>query len=366
MRVLLINQYSMEEAYELWEMGRSGSHHVWGKVELDQRGGIDMMIIPHVKYPFINKIGGWIKIRHLDQQIRVLMNLKKFDILYSPYSTANTRLLVFLKWLGIFRKPIVVCIHQTAFSASKSRRIGNWFAKKFLLQYDLSIFLSRKLMENTIEKLGIPAGIARKKFATAQWGPDINFYPAELDPPLEDCHYFISAGHTARDYDTLVEAFRGIDYPLKIFGPVWTLPKTTEIPENVTFETAPLTYYDLLVHYRAARAIMIPLRYPPKKEGCQGMTSLQDVIALGKPTVMTYNRTLNLDIEKEGFGFAVEMGDVEGWRRAVQVLIDDEKLVKEMGRKAKKTFLEKSNSKIFADRLEELLKKVYREKVVKV
>src|SRR5690606_22022617 len=269
----------------------------------------------------------------------VLMNLKKFDILYSPYSNANTRLLVFLKWLGIFRKPVVVTIHQTAFSSSKNRKTGIWFAKKFLLQYDASIFLSKKLMENTVEKLRIPSDIVRQRFTTAQWGPDIDFYPADLDPPLEACGYFISAGHTARDYDTLVEAFRGINYPLKIFGPPWTLPRTKDIPENVTFITSPMTYYDLLAHYRGARGIMIPLRYPPQKEGCQGMTSLQDVIALGKPTVMTRNSTLNLDIEKEGFGFAVEMGDVGGWRQAVQVLIDDEKVLKEMGEKAKKTFL---------------------------
>src|SRR5690606_32645096 len=126
-----------------------------------------------------------------------------------------------------------------------------------------------------------------------------------------------------------------------------------------------MTYYDLLAHYRGARAIMIPLSYPSQKEGCQGMTSLQDVIALGKPTVMTHNRALNLDIEKEGFGFAVEMGDVEGWRKAIQRLIDEEELLNEMGRKAKKTYLEKSNTKIFADKLEEVLKRIYREKVLK-
>src|SRR5690606_5178171 len=196
MKVFLINQYYMDEDYELWQKGRSGSHHVWGKVELDQRGEIKMMIIPHIKYRFLNKIGHFLKISHLDQQIRVLMNLKKFDILYSPYSSANTRLLVFLKWLGILRKPIVVTIHQTGFSSSKSRKVGNWFAKKFLLQYDASIFLSEQLMKTTVEKLQIPDQIVRQKFSTAQWGPDINYYPAEMDPPLEDCTYFISAGHT--------------------------------------------------------------------------------------------------------------------------------------------------------------------------
>ena len=48
-KVFLINNYSMERAYSLWEKGISGSHHVWGKVELDQRGKVAMTVFPHEK-----------------------------------------------------------------------------------------------------------------------------------------------------------------------------------------------------------------------------------------------------------------------------------------------------------------------------
>src|SRR5690606_6284166 len=107
------------------------------------------------------------------------------------------------------------------------------FSKKVLLQYEASIFLSERLMKDTIELLEIPAHIAEEKFTNAQWGPDINFYH-NLDMPLKDCEYAISAGHTDRDYVTLVEAFRGIDFPLRIYCGPKAVPKVENLPKNVT------------------------------------------------------------------------------------------------------------------------------------
>lgn len=366
MKVLLVNQYSMENAYDLWKKGVSGSHHVWGKIELDRRGKVDVIIFKHLKYPILNKIGDFLKITHLDQQIRILFNLKKFDILYAPYSSANTRLLVLLKWMGLFKKPIVVTIHQPLISSAKSRRIANFFSKELLLQYDASIFLSETLMKKTVQQLRIPHDLEKEKFHTAQWGPDAEFYGNdEPNVPLQDCDYFISAGHTDRDYDTLIEAFRGINYSLRIFCSQKSLPKTNDIPPNVTIVSTGVPYSELLKWYRNARAILIPLKYPKEKEGCQGMTSIQDVIALGKPTIMTLNPSLNLDIEKEGFGIFVEMGDILGWKKALKLLIDDTSLLTTMGSLATKTYIEKFNSEIYADKLQEVLLEVYQLKCVK-
>lgn len=349
----------MENAYNLWKKGTSGSHHLWGKVELDKRGDIDIIIFKHEEFAWLNKIGNFFKISHLDSQIRVLFNLKKFDILYAPYSTANTRLLVFLKWIGLFRKPIVVTIHQPLLSSGKLKGLTEIISKKVLLQYDASIFLSEPLMNSTIKKLKIPDGIVKQKFSTAQWGPDTEFYNfPEPAIPLEDCDYFVSAGHTDRDYDTLVEAFRETKYSLKIFCSTKSLPKTKNIPSNITIVSTGIPYFELLKHYRNARAILIPLKYPEEKEGCQGMTSIQDVIALGKPTIITRNKSLNLNVEEEGIGLFVEMGDVEGWKKATKILMEDKNVLRKMGANSKKTYLEKFNSQIFANKLQEVFLKV--------
>jgi hypothetical protein len=115
MNVLLVNNYSMEKAYDLWRRGISGSHHVWGKVELDQNKKINMIIFPHEKYKWINKIGRFLGIKHLDQQVRMLFCLDSFDILYAPYSLSNLRFILILRALGLFKKILSLNFCQNGF-----------------------------------------------------------------------------------------------------------------------------------------------------------------------------------------------------------------------------------------------------------
>ncbi len=349
----------MENAYSLWKEGKSGSHHVWGKVELEKKGNIQMETFRHEKFRFLNKLGNFFGIGHLDQQIRIL-GLKKFDILYAPYAFNNTAFLVFLKWLGIFRKPIVVTIHQPFMGTRSKNKLWRAITKKALLQYDAAIFLSEPLMKEAVVRLEIPPHIASERFSTAQWGPDTDFYTNNLEneTPLRDCTYAVSAGHTDRDYETLIEAFRKIDFPLKIYCTPNSAPKTADLPDNVTVHSKRIPYVELLEIYQKAKIILIPMVYPKEKEGCQGMTSLQDVVALGKPTIITKNKHLNLDVEKEGFGWVVEMGDQDGWVTAINRLINNDALLNTMKDNARRVYREKFNSEIFGESLEQAFVKV--------
>ncbi len=47
MRVLLINNYPMDKAYELWAKGEYPSQHLWGKIEIDKHSDIEMVILKH-------------------------------------------------------------------------------------------------------------------------------------------------------------------------------------------------------------------------------------------------------------------------------------------------------------------------------
>jgi glycosyltransferase involved in cell wall biosynthesis len=358
MKVLLVNSYSMEKAYNLWGNGTSGSHHVWGKVELDRRKNVEMVLFLHEKYKFLNKLGNLIGISHLDQQIRVLGNLKNFDVLYAPYSLTNTKLLVLLKFIGIFRKPIVVTIHQPFLFARSRQRWKRLLSRKVLLQFDSSIFLSKPLMDDTVNALEIPQKTKDEKFSTANWGPDLQFYKKfNIGIPLEECTYVISAGHTDRDYETIIEAFRSIDFKLKIFCTKDSIPTTKNLPTNVEISTEFIPYIQLLEHYVHARMILIPLKYPKEKEGCQGMTGIQDVIAFNKPAVMTRNPFLNLDIESEGFGVFVEKEDITGWVNAINGLLHDFDKLRLMQKAAEHVFQTKMNTEIFASSLENVLLK---------
>src|SRR5690606_1741117 len=261
----------------------------------------------------------------------------------------------------IFRKPIVAAIHQPFLGTKSNQKLKKHLAKHLILQYDAVIFLSEVLMKDTIEILQFPKALVNEKFSTAQWGPNINCYKEmnKLRIDFDDCSYFISAGHTDRDYETLIEAFREINFPLHIYCTPTTIPKTKDIPDHVKIFSSTVPYVELLQHYKHARAILIPLKYPSHKEGCQGMTSLQDVIALAKPVVMTKNISLNLDIEKEGIGHTVEMYDVGGWRNTLLDFLTDQAGWNTMVQNTKRVYQEKFNSVIFADSLEKVFRKVY-------
>ncbi|MDN3686708.1 glycosyltransferase [Cyclobacterium jeungdonense] len=356
----------MENAYSLWKKGLSGSHHVWGKVELDKMGKVDMTIFPHEKHPLINKIGKFFGIGHLDQQIRLLGSLKKFDILYSPYSKSNTKLLLLLKVLGLFKKPIVVTIHQPFWQGKNENPLYRSLSRFYILNYDACIFLSEPLMKKTISLLNISEKDAKKKFSLAQWGPDITYLDKFSRNPLpfESCEYFISAGHTDRDFETLIEAFRGLDYKLWIFCTPKSIPKTLDIPPNVTVNWEVTRSYDLIPFYQKSIAILIPLKYPEHKEGCQGMTSLQDVVSFSKPVIMTRNPCLNLDIEKEGIGKYVGMYDVQDWKNQLTIFASKKSCWVKMSENSRQLFETKFNSEIFAAHLEKVLLATYKKKSV--
>ncbi len=362
MRILLINSYSMENAYQLWSEGKSGSHHVWGKIELERISDFKMIIFPHEKYKWLNRIGGKVGVTHLDQQIRILFSPGSYDVLYAPYNTKNTKLLLFLKFLKIYRKPVVVTIHQPFIGTNSSSYLVRKITKKLLMTYDASIYLSEALLAQAIEKLKIDTDAIANKLYTAQWGPDLNFYANSKFSAGATESYLISAGHTARDYETLIEAFRRLDYKLKIFCTPRSMPKIAELPANVSIHSEFIPYIELMEHYINAQAILIPLKYDRIQEGCQGMTSIQDVVALGKPTIITKNITLNLDAEKEGFGIFVEMGDVDGWVNAVKTLMNDKTKMKQMSENALSVYRKKFNADIFANQLKTVFTQFWKER----
>ena len=98
------------------------------------------------------------------------------------------------------------------------------------------------------------------------------------------------------------------------------------------------------------------------KEGCQGMTSLQDVVSFGKPLIMTRNPCLNLDVEKAGIGYCVDMYEVKGWKEKLKILKENKDIWLEMSNNSQLTFKEKFNSNIFAAQLENVLLSVYKGK----
>lgn len=89
------------------------------------------------------------------------------------------------------------------------------------------------------------------------------------------------------------------------------------------------------------------------------MTSIQDVVALGKPTIITKNPMLNLDVEKEGFGVMIDKKDVIQWKNTLNDLLFDFEKLEKMRVNARRVYEEKFNSVLFSKKLEEVFNSVY-------
>lgn len=358
MKVLLINNYPMDVAHAEWERGECPSQHLWGTVELEKNGTIELVILKHQKYKSLDKIGSFFKISHLDQQVRVLLMIRKIDIIYAPYATSNTKLFLLFKLLRIISTPIVIAVHQPMFGFDSGNRLKKLIARKLIPVYDALIFLSNELKKEYIQQLSIPEAIAEKNFFDAEWGADSAFYKKYIveGQALKE-NFAICAGRTDRDFEVIIEAFREIPFRLKIYCDNESVPQGKDLPKNIEVYPEGISYVDLLREYNEARIILIPLK--KHRGGTQGLTSLIDVYAMGKPVIMTYNKSINIDIEAEGIGYWAEQNNILDWRGKINKIFNDENVFKSMCSNSQRIFREKCNTGIFAGILGEVFTTVY-------
>jgi glycosyltransferase involved in cell wall biosynthesis len=352
MKVLFVNNYPMDKAWEEWKRGEYPGNHLWGATLL-QKYGIEVDILPHEKYIFLNKIGWRLKLGgYLDQQIRILLRLFHYDLIYSACED-NTFFLALLRSLGIFWKPVVVILHHPL-EQSRRNRI-------FVKGLDKILCLSKSIKEQIEDKFDISEG----KVELLEWAIEVPFYESEVENVGCQPEFILSAGKTQRDYTTLVKAFSGINYPLHIYCTGESAPETSAITPNIIVQynhqeyVSTLSYQQLLAEYKKAYAVAIPLAIAPEhydSVGPSGLTSLLEAMVMRKAVVMTRNRQINIDIEKEGIGIWVDPGDISGWQEAMSYLLAHPEKSREMGNRGYYLCKDKYNLEIFAANLARIFK----------
>jgi glycosyltransferase involved in cell wall biosynthesis len=348
MKVLFINNYPMDHAWSLWQNGEYPGHHLWGATHLSKHG-IEVQIFPHQTFKFLNRIGRKLGLGdHLDQQLRILFSRTDYDVIYSACQT-NTFLLALLRSLRLFRKPLIALIHHPLKPTLRNAL--------FLNGHDQLLGLSKTVMQPFASQPKL-----HKKMDLIEWGADLSFYDAKpqtvevkVNMPL-----LVSAGKTERDHNTLVKAVLDIDCLLKIYCSGTTAPTVAypsdriEVTASHSYNNA-VSYQDVLVDYRQAFAIAIPLT---KTSNLAGLTSLLDAMAVGKPVIMTRNKHIDLDLEKEGIGLWVEPGDLTGWQQAIAYLLAHPDEAAAMGARGRYLCETKYNLDIFTNTLARTLKSV--------
>ena len=293
---------------------------------------------------------------------RVLTCREHYDALYATHYK-GLELVVLLRALGLFRKPIIVWHHQPIVKSKSRLRelLGRFFYKGF----DRLIFFSQKLVDDSLKA---PKADPRK-LVVGHWGADLAFYDkikAELNSeqlspshhltispshpltpspshPLTISPSFIATGKEQRDQPTLIEAFNRTGRHLILYIGINPNPNVPNPNLEAVERCAPAGNIDVvkicgLLPYEIAREVA--------KADCvvicchrtrytAGLTTVVEALALGLPIICSRNPQIPVDFDRLGCGISVEYGDVEGWQRAVEYIAthpDEARLMGERGR----------------------------------
>lgn len=351
--VELFVHHQLDDALAYLEAGGDlfPRHHFWGYDQL-KSFGYSVGCVDYRKENLLNRLGAKFQVGNLQQQIDCLRKSKKFDLIFDPFMEF-TFVLALLKVLKLYRKPIVAVAQRSYAPTEKSflRRIKQQ-AVRYVYHHgiDLLLFINKNIWEHNSKGLKNP----QKNYLNS-WGVDFDFFDnyrqQQTVPPTAD--YIYSTGGTARDFETLIQAFQGIDFNLRITARNdFRDHLQTEVPGNVFIDTsiAPGLRSTGLIRkeYYNALAVVLSLKEIDKFDPC-GITVLMEGLSMGKPVITNPNPAYPFNVEKKKVGLFVPYGDVQGWRDAVDYLINNPDEAREMGERGRHLCKHKYNYKLFME-----------------
>jgi glycosyltransferase involved in cell wall biosynthesis len=145
--------------------------------------------------------------------------------------------------------------------------------------------------------------------------------------------YLFAGGNYDRDYPTLVEAVRDLDWPTWI---ATTLPeqlKGVDLPPHVRVEGT--TNAGFRQAMAAARLVVVPMQAGLLHSG--GQQTCLNSMFMGKPTIAV-GRKWACDFIRDGEdGLIVDYADPAGLRRAIRWVLDHPDAARSMGERARRT-----------------------------
>jgi len=309
---------------------------------------------------------------------QILSCREHFDAVYATHYR-GIELIVLLRALGLFRKPIVIWHHQPIITPKASWR--EWLGRLFYRGFDHMFFFSQNLIDTSLKsKKARP-----ERMHLGHWGMD----PAPLQLPrggeMENASQqgnsteasprgglvgaFISSGKEMRDMPTLIKAFNKTGAPLDIYinkqnGDIHydSIFEGLEIKENihVNWVTA-LAPYEIQQKVKEASCVVICCQ---ETKYTVGLTTVVEALALGKPIICSRNPQIPVDFDKEGCGISVPYYDIDGWVKAIEFIRNNPDKAREMGEKGKELARTTYNDTRCAKEAAEVLKQACLVKII--
>jgi len=248
------------------------------------------------------------------------------------------------EWLG--RDGIIFCGHNVLFwllllkalGLVKCRIVSNLWAREplnFASSHSAIVALTKAGVEQA-NKLA-----PRIRAVSMGWGADLSIFPKSPYRP----EVFLSCGIAGRDFETMTRAAERCHHQLEVILP--GLVDGVNWPENVTiidsgkglnFQNKRLSYQELLERHHARSAAALIITIPDEAQyHALGFTEIIEVLAMGRPVIMTRTGAppTEIDVERAGCGIFVPPRDADALAEAIDYIGDNPDVGAEMGRKAR-------------------------------
>jgi len=159
---------------------------------------------------------------------------------------------------------------------------------------------------------------------------DIDFF--KPDQTIPQRNMIISVGNYGRDFDTLIEAVRGLPVEVCLATKLISVEKLQVLPSNVTARL--YNHEDMLRLYCEAKIAFIGIEKKDTYFDSVGTLALGEALAMGKATIATHMKSMESYIEHGVTGFFVPYKDVVALRLQIETLLQDDALRTSVGNKA--------------------------------
>ena len=326
MKVYFYHTQDIAHIRRRMEAGEFPAHFLYGAAGLEANG---IGVVWHRSRPGLPRWRMMLRNARL-----ILTSRERFDAVYATHYR-GLELIVLLRALRLFRRPVVIWHHQPVVTSKGFVR--ERFGRLFYRGFDRMIFFSQKLMDDSLHS----PKARPSRMVLGHWGADLGFYDRVMTEGGDRRTGFISTGKELRDMTTLVRAFNRTGARLDIY----TGRNTGGVNYEEVFAANPpkenirvhyvngLCPYELSLKVNRAACVVICCK---ETRYTVGLTTVVEALALGLPVICSRNPQIPVDFEAEGCGITVPYYDTDGWERAVRYITDHPDEAREMGRRGRR------------------------------
>jgi glycosyltransferase involved in cell wall biosynthesis len=348
MKVLYLFSGSRDGLLEKIKKGEAHGNGFWGMLELP-RFGIEADYI-EVEQTYPKSIARFIR-RHLNNyaiHLPLLWRFFSYDIVFTSSSFASQ--LFFASFSP--KKPLWI-MHDFSIKGllGQEKTLRQKLFRFMVMRAAGVVTLS--LDETEFLEKRFPHLRGRVEFIP--FGIDLEFFKPQGE---KEVRQVLAVGFDPdRDWKTLVEAVRDIDVPVVLATRESRVAKLRPFPESI--KVMQFSPRDLVREYDRSAVIVVPLDTSHGVNDAMGCSTLFEAMVMGKAIVATRTKAMESYVTHGENALLVKEGDVSQMRSAIEAVLGDPVLRKNLGEKARRYALANLDIHACTEKLAVFFRKVF-------